>query len=217
MFYQTLHIVHVQGRIQFFIDALDRNAQSGEMIVFINRFPIDLELELGADFTERTTYTGIYNISGLGFDMSFRVQCSENYYGPNCNTFCEPMEGVYTCDSEGILICLQGNQSFCTQCLSSWNPSPSCATCLDPSTNCTTCHNRNLDPSTNCTECVRYGASNCITCLPDFMQVGSNCSRRVESTEEMISMETIDLIGEALGEVYKEALVSILSHFAPLP
>ena len=45
----------------------------------INRFPIDLVLELGADFTERTTYTGIYNISGLGFDMSFRVQCFVNY------------------------------------------------------------------------------------------------------------------------------------------
>ena len=52
-------------------------------------------------------------------------------------------EGVYTCSSERTLICLQRNQSFCTQCLSSWNPSLSCATCLDPSTNCADCHNRN--------------------------------------------------------------------------
>ena len=66
------------------------------MEAIINRFPIDLELELGANITERTTYIGIYNISGLGFDMSFRVQCSENYYGPNCTTLCEPVEGVYT-------------------------------------------------------------------------------------------------------------------------
>ena len=42
--------------IQFFIDVLDIAAQSGETFVLINRFPIDLELELGAPFTERTTY-----------------------------------------------------------------------------------------------------------------------------------------------------------------
>ena len=72
-----------------------------ETKVIINHFPIDLELNPGPNFTERTTYTGIYNISDLGFDMSFRVQCLENYYGPNCTTFCKPEEGKYTCDSEG--------------------------------------------------------------------------------------------------------------------
>ena len=109
-----------QGRIQLFIDALDNDARSGETEVLINRFPIDLELELGAAFTERTTYTGIYNISGLGFDMSFRVQCSENYYGPNCTTFCEPMEGVYNCSRGGSILCLQEHR----------NPATNCSTCL---------------------------------------------------------------------------------------
>ena len=100
--------MYTQGQIQFFIDALDKAVKGlQEIEVIINRFPIDLELELGANFTERTTYTGIYNISGLGFDMSFRVQCSENYYGPDCTTFCEPMEGVYTYDNEGRAICIQ--------------------------------------------------------------------------------------------------------------
>ena len=59
------------------------NSNETEFEVIINRFLIDLELELGASFTERTTYTGIYNISDLGFDMSFRVQCSENYTVPH--------------------------------------------------------------------------------------------------------------------------------------
>ena len=102
------------------------------MEVIINRFPIDIELELGTDFTDKTTYTGTYNIPGLGFDMSFGVQCSENYYGPNCTTFCEPIERVYRCDSEGRGICLmQSNRDLITNC----------TTCLpgyDPSTNCTT-------------------------------------------------------------------------------
>ena len=86
-----------------------------ETRAIINRFPINLELTPGPNFTERTTYTGIYNISGLGFDMSFRVQCSENYYGPNCTTRCD---GVYTvtCDGEGKPTCLLDNQTSTTFC-----------------------------------------------------------------------------------------------------
>ena len=192
-----LHIV--QGRIQFFIDALDKAAQDGEIEVLINHFPIDLELELGAAFTERATYTGVYNISGLEFDMSFGVQCSENYYGPNCITFCEPMEGVYTCISEGIPVCLRGNQNFCTQCLSSWNPSLNCAMCLDPSTSCTTCRNRRFDPSSNCTSCLGFmdPQTKCTKCLPDFIEMGNSCSR--------ITTEIIDLMGEVCKEAYFHA------------
>ena len=148
--------------MQIFIDALDKAARSGETEAIINRFPIDLELKLGADFTERTTYTGIYNIAGLGFDMSFRVQCSENYYGPNCTTFCEPMEGLYTCNSEGRIVCLHDGQR------------------RNSSTNCTTClYNLDLDPSINCHECLIRGqdpATNCATCLPQF--TGEKCNTK---------------------------------------
>ena len=102
--------------------------------------------------------------------MSFRVQCSENYYGPNCTTFCEPMEGVYTCDSEGRVVCLHDGQDLatnCMACLQGWNSKTNCATCLpyhdtqsnctqcltdrEITTNCTTCHLPGYDPSTNCT------------------------------------------------------------------
>ena len=138
--------------------------------------------------------------------MSFRVQCSENYYGPNCTAHCD---GVYTCDGEGKPTCLTDNQTsttFCTQCLSSWNPSPICAMCLDLSTNCTACRDRNYDPSTNCTTCLEFldqqtnctkcihsgydPASSCTTCLPDFIKVDSSCSRREEITEELITSAT---------------------------
>ena len=144
-----------------------------ETLAIINRFPIDLELTPGATFTERMTYTGIYNILGLGFDMSFRVQCSENYYGPNCTTFCEPMEDVYTCDSEGKIVCLHDGQDLatnCMACLQGWNSKTNCATCLpyhdtqsnctqcltdrEITTNCTTCRLPGYDPSINCTECL---------------------------------------------------------------
>ena len=152
--------------------------------------------------------------------MSFRVQCSENYYGPDCTTFCEPMEGVYTCDSEGRPICLQGNQRFCIQCLSSLRPSPSCAACLNPSTNCTTCQSRNLDPSTSCTTCIaghildpQTNCTECVlgydpasNCTTRLSNMGSNCSVAMGTTEETetidstevtaMYMETLDSIGE---------------------
>ena len=132
------------------------NSNETEFEVIINRFLIDLELELGASFTERTTYTGIYNISDLGFDMSFRVQCSENYYGPNCTTLCEPVEGVYTCDSEGRVVCVQDNR--------------------DPATNCTTCLGSGYDPQHNCTQCSlgRSLVTGCSECLPGY-DLSTNC------------------------------------------
>ena len=190
----------VQGRIQFFINAIDRplprfTSGISETRSIINRFPIDLELNPGPNFTERTTYTGFYNISGVGFDMSFRVQCLENYFGPNCTTFCEPLEGVYTCDSEGRSVCLQDNQdptTNCMTCLQGWDLETNCTTCSiyynnqsdctqcvagrDITTNCTTCL-PGYDPSSNCTQCVtgRDITTNCTTCLPGY-DILTNCT-----------------------------------------
>ena len=172
----------LQGRIQFFIDALDRAVKrntSGlvETETIINRFPIDLELKLGASFTERATYTGIYNISGLGFDMSFRVQCSDNYHGPKCSSFCVPLEGVYTCNSEGRPICIEINRdpvTDCTTCLSGYDPEQNCTQCLmgrTLSSNCSTCP-PGYDPSTNCD-----------SCLPGYENIpgGTPCSEAVHT------------------------------------
>ena len=124
-------VVPIQGRTQFLIDAVDR-ANSGESEAIINRFPTDLELTPGPCFTDRRTYTGIYSVPGLGFDMSFRVQCSENYYGTDCNTFCEPVEGGHICDNEGRVICLQKYQDPATRCMT-------CLQGLVLETNCATC------------------------------------------------------------------------------
>ena len=56
--------------------------------------------------------------------MSFKVQCAENYYGPNCTTFCEPVEGVNTCDREGRVVCTNERRdpdSNCEMCLQGWD------------------------------------------------------------------------------------------------
>ena len=56
----------------------------------VDRVLINMDLSISPHFTERRTYSGIHNISQ--FDLSFRISgdCSENYYGPQCNVFCGP-------------------------------------------------------------------------------------------------------------------------------
>ena len=80
----------------------------GNRFAVVDRVPIDLELGISSDFTERRTYSGMLNISQ--FDMSFRLsgQCAEGYTGPWCNVLCpEPeVEGQSTCDSEGNIVCV---------------------------------------------------------------------------------------------------------------
>ena len=172
----------IQGRIQFHVDVIDRripNSGISETLAIINRFPINLELTLGASFTERTTYTGIYNISDLGFDMSFRVQCSENYFGPNCTTFCKPTEGVYTCDSEGRVICIHDGQDLatnCMACLQGWNSKTNCATCLPYH-----------DTQSNCTQCLtdREITTNCTTCRLPGYDPSTNCTTQTTTTSEL--------------------------------
>ena len=162
-----------------------------ETLAIINRFPINLEMTPGTNFTERTTYTGFYNVSGVGFDMSFKVQCSENYYGPNCT--CKPLEGVYTCNIEGKPECLQDK---------SLDSSTNCTTCLngrylDPTNGCSTClSGRGFNPLSNCTQCL-HGFdpnSNCTTCLPNFIPSGINYSERVERTTGTVMIECIGKI-----------------------
>ena len=106
--------------------------------------------------------------------MSFRVQCLEDYYGPDCTTFCLPLESVYICDSEGRFVCLEENRdpdTNCTSCLPGYNDLLNCDECRlgrDITTDCVTCltgHN----PSTNCT-----------TCLPGYIfnTDGTRCIKR---------------------------------------
>ena len=54
-----------------------------ETDTLIDRFPIDLELKPGPDFTLRERFSGVYNI--MTIDVSFRVECSKNYLGSHCS------------------------------------------------------------------------------------------------------------------------------------
>ena len=81
-------------------------------------------------FTEAMTFSG--NFSEL--DLSFRLTCGEDFYGPDCTVFCvdtnDTSSGHYTCDrSTGEKVCLEGyrnSDTNCTECA----PRQSCSECL---------------------------------------------------------------------------------------
>ena len=114
-----------------------------QQLAVLDRFPIDLRLGIGPNFTERTTYHGIHNLAQ--FDLSFRVQCSENYYGSQCDRFCSETEGQSMCDDKGNVVCVNSNhnpETSCLTCLPGWDPNSDCRRCLPGrslSSGCTQC------------------------------------------------------------------------------
>ncbi|XP_064403195.1 uncharacterized protein LOC135348787 isoform X1 [Halichondria panicea] len=151
------------GRIQFFIEALDSGLPN-----IIDSLLIDLDnLQLGADFTEEMMFTGVHNISHM--TMSFRVECSPGFCGPDCMTTPQNNPRVATCQADGTLTCTDNrlDPSSCNECL--YN--------LDITTGCSTCVQTTYDPSTNCNQCLPGWdiTSYCISCLPNRDPI-TNCS-----------------------------------------
>ena len=116
-------VLIMQGRAHFYIVVYGFLAGLGARVV--DRFPIDLELSISSGPTARTTYSGIHNVSQ--FDLSFRIDCSENYHGPQCDAFCMEVPGQFTCDSDGHIVCTNSNLTSVSNCTQSGR---------DPQNNC---------------------------------------------------------------------------------
>ena len=100
----------MQGKIQMYVDVdiyeteYNNNYLSDD--IFINPRP----LQVSNVFTDNAEYRGNNNRVTVG--MSFRVRCENNYYGADCDTFCEAQDndvkGHYTCNSDGSFQCREG-------------------------------------------------------------------------------------------------------------
>ena len=70
---------------------------------------VTITLAPSSSFTSRRAYNGIHGNSRI--ELSFRVQCTSNFYGSNCATYCVPRDdsgGHYSCGVNGQRICLSG-------------------------------------------------------------------------------------------------------------
>ena len=70
------------------------------------------------NYTSRRTYAGIYN--NVQMDMSYRVLCNANYYGPTCTMYCVGRDddyGHYECNSDGERTCRSGWTDLSNDCI----------------------------------------------------------------------------------------------------
>ena len=107
----------LQGDVTLYIKVEDYDFFSSDD--HVDDVYVPISLVPSSSFSSTTRYNGVNGNSRI--ELNFRVQCTSNYYGSNCATYClrrDDSGGHYTCGSNGEKICLSG-----------WS---------DPSTDCTT-------------------------------------------------------------------------------
>ena len=104
----------VQGTVRLFIEVEDADVffddHVDDVYVTITRNP-------NSSFSSRQAYTGVHGNSRI--ELSFRVQCTANFYGSNCATHCVARDdsgGHYRCGSNGERICLSGWSELASDC-----------------------------------------------------------------------------------------------------
>ena len=110
----------LQGAFQLFIRINDRDNRSDGRVQLqrVDDIFVERSITPNLAFTNTMTHIGENNFSRV--ELRFRVTCSENFYGPNCTTFCIPMDtvqGHYTCDQDGEIVCNAGYTNTSTNCM----------------------------------------------------------------------------------------------------
>lgn len=100
-------LFHHKGSFQLRVDVHDSDFFVDDFVDEI--FAELVSFPLGESFSSPTWYTGLGRRSRI--ELSFRVQCTENFYGRDCNTHCISSER-YKCDSDGNRMCKDGNFSL---------------------------------------------------------------------------------------------------------
>ena len=143
---------HFQGSFQLLISVRDHDDFIGSLFggdEFVDSIFIERNLQPSASFSTRQSYRGTYRRGTIS--LSFRVACTENYYGSNCATFCEPNDN-HTCDENGNIVCR--NSYYGTQCN-------------------VFCEGRN--DSLGHYQCSRHGSK---ICLEGYQDPDTNCTTR---------------------------------------
>ena len=66
----------------------------------------------GRNFSVPEVHQGLFGVANLS--TSYRFYCNNNYYGQNCEIFCQTIyndTGLYKCDKQGNLQLMEGNTS----------------------------------------------------------------------------------------------------------
>ena len=187
--------------IQLFTVVRDDDGPFGRSVSdqLVDNFSIDLNTSFlipGAVFTERTVHNGSFGFGQI--ELSFRVSCAANFFGPNCTTDC-----VHQCDLNGE--CVDEFNTFNCECNAGFTGSD-CMTdindcegvncgngaCRDTGVNAFTCEcNPGFTGSqclTNIDHCVNASCGqngecvdqiNSFTCMCDTGFTGADCMTNI--------------------------------------
>ena len=104
----------VQGSFQVLVEVYDTDISTSDDFIDVI-FGAPFDMSVGDSITR--TYSG----RRAEITLALEVNCSNYYYGPNCDTFCEEedsdLNGHYTCNPEsGEKECRQGYTDSSTNC-----------------------------------------------------------------------------------------------------
>ncbi|XP_063692973.1 uncharacterized protein LOC134824899 isoform X2 [Bolinopsis microptera] len=148
-----------------------------------------------------------------GFTGTGCADCILNYYGSQCSTYCKPVSGSYTCDSNGRKTCVGKKVgSDCQDCQSNYYPDGQCDTFCDPQPGIYTCSSlglrvledcvagQSLDQSTGCQPCpadewslAANAASTCTACpAGKGVAAGSGTSQSACTWKDCVAGQSLD-------------------------
>ena len=102
----------LQEELEFNIDI--NNIRPGNTQDLVDRYILRGALTPSNTFIRREIFGGTSERGIL--TLSFRLRCTQNYFGSDCNTYCVPTER-FTCDpTNGNIVCREGYQDKATNC-----------------------------------------------------------------------------------------------------
>ena len=92
----------MQGTFQLVVDVFDHTFNNPRWIdaIFFEPDPFMVQDRITGIYSSN----GFYQVSAVSLQLSFNVECSDNYYDRDCATYCVPTD-TYSCGSDGERVC----------------------------------------------------------------------------------------------------------------
>ena len=86
MYYSLLYIQILQGTVRLFIRVDDYGQFNFTTNDHVNDIYVTITLTPNSSFTSTRAYNSVNGMSTI--ELSFRLQCTSNFYGSDCATYC---------------------------------------------------------------------------------------------------------------------------------
>ena len=184
VYYFSMNFDHTKGRIRLGFRAQDRDGDIGGD-------DDDIIGTVFASLDETNLFPGdalttpvVYSTSKMQVELSFRVECADNYYGPTCLVLCIPSSENFVCNRNGQLVCAENhygpscevncipmgnvlcNESRQQVCVENYYGSNCTVFCEDSDDDITGHYYCDDDGNRVCLDGYQNPSTNCVDCVP---------------------------------------------------